>query len=227
MYDQMKEKGLSVSTEAIAAVVSSTEFRATFGQLLDPRVIIDPYIDAHFQNMNDRAGAWIADIISRFGILSLSETALSQPMWGLYSGSGKGFVVGFDAKSDFFCRFKDTGEKCSLLRKVRYADDKVDDFWNDPYCLFLVKGTAWSFEREWRVLRELTECDRTSRPDGEQLFTVDVPKATIKEILFGYNYNGDFIQDDIAKIVNISNNIKVSRIGQRSDRAEFVVTNVD
>lgn len=47
-------------------------------------------------------------------------------------------MIGFDAAHPFFVS-KEIKDK-SLLRKVLYSDSRIENFWNNPYYLFMVKN---------------------------------------------------------------------------------------
>src|SRR5206468_3082082 len=98
---------------------------------------------------------------------------LDAYMWREYAADGHGFVVEFDAKHRFFSHKTDEGKRRKLLRKVMYRDDKINDFWRNPYYLFLVKETKWAFEKEWRMLRSLDQCRIQTLPSGKYLYLVD------------------------------------------------------
>jgi hypothetical protein len=136
-------------------------------------------------------------LVAKFGILSLTEDPLNQLMWTHYAASGGGFVVGFDAQHDFF-QSKDAKAKTSLLRKVLYTDERIDNFWRNPYYLFLVKHSGWGYEREWRMLKNLVDCDERSPGAGSSVFLCNLQPGLIKRVYFGYGYNRSFIPHDIS-----------------------------
>jgi hypothetical protein len=72
---------------------------------------------------------------------------------------------------------------------VIYTDDKIPNFWSNPYFLFLVKETDWAFEREWRLIKHLDECRRVGVADGVDIFIQDLEPGVIRALIFGYNYD--------------------------------------
>jgi hypothetical protein len=146
-------------------------------------------LDMIFSKFESEFDSTVATVVNKMGILSLAEDPLNQPMWAHYAESGSGFVAGFDAQHDFFFS-KNTDTRRHLLKRVRYTDDRIDNFWKNPYYLFLVKSTAWAYEREWRMLKTLLDCDEQNiQNTSVPLCLCEVQPHMIKTIYFGYNYD--------------------------------------
>jgi hypothetical protein len=77
-----------------------------------------------------------------------------------------------------------------------YSDERVSNFWRNPYFFFLVKSSGWSYEREWRMMKELADCDEHRVVDDKNIFICHVPRAIVKEICFGYAYDPSRIEID-------------------------------
>jgi hypothetical protein len=102
-----------------------------------------------------------------------------------YASSGAGFVIEFNAEHEFF----KAPNGRSLLRKVKYTNERAKDFFANPLALFQVKGDKWSFEQEWRMLKELSQCDE-KRLNGQELIYVSRLKlGMMRSVIFGYNYD--------------------------------------
>jgi hypothetical protein len=180
---------------------------------LDQRAIIDAFVNspqgkalmrAHLQAswavferaldavLSDDSGHFrrtIDGFIGDIGIFSTSEIPSNQQLWGLYASSGVGFVVAFDPHHEFFRRTSDGIKEANLFRKVRYDSGSIAEFMNNPFYLFLVKNSEWSFEREWRMTKRLSKsdiCIRNETGDAVHLFRVE--RGMIKRIIFGYAY---------------------------------------
>jgi len=119
-------------------------------------------------------------VTTELGIFSVSESATNEQLWGLYAQSGKGFVVQFNARHEFF---KNSNGN-NTLRKVIYTDEIIPNFLSNPYYFFLVKNAQWSFEQEWRTTRRITECDTEPLPG---LCLWNVPRGAIGAVITGYN----------------------------------------
>jgi Protein of unknown function (DUF2971) len=155
---------------------------------------LGPMMDYVIKTLEERLQQQLQGLIAQWGIFSISESPINQQMWSHYSENGAGFVVGFDAQHDFF--FSTATPRRNLLRKVVYSDERVTNFWRNPYFLFLVKNSGWSYEREWRMMKELVECSEHLIVDGKDIFLCNVPRGVIKEIYFGYAYDASKIESD-------------------------------
>jgi hypothetical protein len=120
--------------EEIIRKFNSDEARAFIEKMLlefDAR--IERILD-FFASDKDAFDSIIEEIVSGYGILSLTETPCNQAMWGLYASAGHGFVVAFDASHDFlnttinlFCV-----ELSTMMGKYR-------SFWKTHISYFLLK----------------------------------------------------------------------------------------
>jgi len=84
---------------------------------------------------------------SRLGVLCLTERPDNHLMWVHYARHHTGFVIGFDAEAAFF-RADDR-----VLGKVQYqpGPNVLSDA-DAKACFY--KSNAWSYEQEWRCIRE-------------------------------------------------------------------------
>jgi hypothetical protein len=86
------------------------------------------------------------DVLKDVLVLCLSADWNIIPMWAYYAGDNKGFVVGFDAESEFF----------TDLKKVKY--EKARPKCNGPQdfgAAIYTKYKGWQHENEWRAMRVL------------------------------------------------------------------------
>lgn len=125
---------------------------------------------------------------AKSGILSLTEDHLSSQMWAHYAGQGKGFVVGLDAQHPFFFR-TDGSNRRLLLRKIIYTDQQIENFWRNPYYFFLVKDSGWAYEKEWRVIKTLSDSDEIVRLSNSTIHLWNIAPEMIRSIHFGYNFD--------------------------------------
>jgi hypothetical protein len=184
-------------THAQQQLRSAAGKRSLAKQLIDMQGSLDSAVDHVFSMLETQFDLLADSVIARFGVLSLTEDALSEQMWAHYATGGHGFVIGFDAHHQFFLS-KD-GTK-NLLRKVHYTDERTENFWNNPYFLFLVKGSRWSSEREWRMLKNLSERDVQDVSITPPVCLWNVPPEAIKMVSFGYNYDSSYLSHDMSKL---------------------------
>ena len=189
LKESFAKKGIFLAPQQMteAAHILKTERGRQFfdGIMKNAMNQVEPFVEAAFAAMNVGAEQGIAEMTANLGIFSLSEVADSDPMWGLYASSGSGFVVEFNSDHDFF----KAANGNNLLRKVKYTDERIPDFWRNPLYLFLIKKQKWSFEREWRMIKRLSECDSVAVHHGDEVHVCRVLPGMIKSVIFGYNYD--------------------------------------
>ncbi|WP_213773118.1 DUF2971 domain-containing protein [Bradyrhizobium sp. dw_78] len=170
-------------------------------QLEQAQQIIGPLLTVIFARLEADFDKLMEEISAKVGILSLTEDPLNEAMWLRYAESFGGFVVGLDSAHSFFFH-SDKKEERSLLRKVIYTDEYIENFWRNPYYSFLVKNSCWEYQNEWRMLKRLSDCNE--RVDGTPpvcLWNLD-PKM-IKSIHFGYRYDFHKRTEDIANLQKV------------------------
>jgi hypothetical protein len=106
-----------------------------------------------------------------FGIISLTTEKNNFLMWSHYSNSHRGFSIGYDTKKLFTQTPGELGpvQYRSEFPKYGLFDDHVKYFLNYAY----VKSDIWTYENEYRLLRE-----------GARK-TENLKEDTIAEIIFG------------------------------------------
>lgn len=154
---------------------------------------------------------FIDDFAKTTGILSLTANPASRYMWNKYAGGGRGFVLEYNARHDFFMHRGNDGLMRKLIRPVFYRNDRISDFWKNPHYLFLVKHERWIDEQEWRVIKALNECRRVERADGIVLYLVDAQPNLIASIILGYNNSSKFIEDAVSRLSRFDGAIKFRR----------------
>lgn len=206
-----KQRGfaLTISERNLAKVSLNSELGRTQINLIRENMIaaLGPMIEYIFQQMNYRFDEVIVDLTNRTRIFSVSETALSQQMWGLYASSGSGFVVAFNPDHEFFRTAGDKKMDHNLFQKVHYLDHINPTFWENPYFMFLVKDSGWAFEKEWRMLKVL-EKEQTGDLSSE-IFSVR--KGMISSIIFGHRWGRREIDIAMSKLMNVDPNIQMKR----------------
>lgn len=95
------------------------------------------------------------------GVFCLSEVPDSILMWSHYGASHAGFVLEFDSKHTHFNEVKSRDDDLRRLRRVLYRDTRPSSHLDAMTTteLFLVKSAHWAYEREWRIVRALSDAD--------------------------------------------------------------------
>lgn len=119
--------------------------------------------------------------VSRVGILCFSGNPSSPAMWGHYSSNGSGVCIGFKSKAKVIQESEYWG-----LRgpgKVKYHQKKLTtDSINPAFRIVagaLRKGFEWSYEDEYRCLRQL--------PVGKDFELFKFRATDVREIILGPN----------------------------------------
>ncbi|WP_081838259.1 DUF2971 domain-containing protein, partial [Sphaerotilus natans] len=121
------------------------------------------------------------------GTLCLSEVPDSILMWSHYGSSHTGFVIGFNAHHPHFHERRSPDDELRHLRRVLYRDARPsarlsEMDWTD---LVLTKSSHWSYEREWRIMRDLADAKSVipCKPFPVHLFKF--PRDAITSIILG------------------------------------------
>lgn len=144
-------------------------------QLLGPAAIqsLSPMIDGYL-NLN-------------VGILCLSEVRDSILMWGHYTDNHQGFVVGFDADHPFFSKRRSDADEFGILRRVDYTSQRPQVTLSDTSspAWFQTKSEHWSYEKEWRVVRVLSEAEQRIDRSPFPICLFEFAPDSIREIIVG------------------------------------------
>lgn len=123
-----------------------------------------------FQQMNQRGG-----------VLCLTTVLDSLLMWAHYAASHRGFLLEFDSQSSVFRQLgKPMKVHYSSKRPLCDATKTVDLSW------FLTKSIEWSYEMEYRIVREFKHCQSVQK-NGNTIHVCPLPKQAIKAIYLGVN----------------------------------------
>jgi Protein of unknown function (DUF2971) len=169
-------------------------------QLADAQQILPPMVDIIFSNLETKFDQVVNDVVSSMGVLCLSEDALNQQMWTHYADQGKGFVVGFNARHPFFIHCDGSIQR-NLLKKVIYTDEHTENFWRNPYYLFLVKASGWAYEREWRMFKPLKDSDEMVAAETQQVRLWNLAPDIISTVHFGYQYDENQMTADMTRLL--------------------------
>jgi hypothetical protein len=131
------------------------------------------------------------DTISKtFGVICLSSVSDDILMWGHYTNSHTGMVIGFAREHDFW--------RHSELQQVEYTKDRAifdssierDDPKHQLQTKAIIrcKSSHWAYEQEWRQLHPLSTCIEESDGDNLNYYT-SIPAALISRIILGCRFS--------------------------------------
>jgi len=120
------------------------------------------------------------------GYLSLSKTNRNILMWSHYAQNHQGFIIGFDAKHEYFN---------SGVSEIIYSDKRpsLNPFQKEQAeSVFLTKSTDWAYEQEVRKSMAFTgkePLDSLPKSTDEVYESVKLfkyPKSAISSVIFGW-----------------------------------------
>lgn len=121
------------------------------------------------------------------GVFSMCEVPDSLLMWAHYGVSHTGFVLELDPNHPYFNARRTDQDEFGHLRQVHYRDVRPSAslIELDGTEMFLVKSKEWSYEREWRILRPLTDANQIVNANGESIHLFQLPPESIKSVILG------------------------------------------
>lgn len=145
------------------------------------------------------------DLANReFGVLSLTETPRQNTMWAHYANNHHGLVVELDGTHPYFANartifpveYSDRRVSVSLVNgllriggiQFSYQSVLRGEISDIPLQLLLRKKSEWAYEREWRMILRLSDCDdRWDNPDPTccAICLFRIPEQAIKALIFG------------------------------------------
>lgn len=169
-------------------------------QLVVAQQALSPIVDAIFTQLEANFDTMVNDVISPMGVFCVTEDALNQQMWAHYADQGRGFAIGFDAQHPFFSHSDGTIHR-HLLKKVIYTNEYTQNFWRNPYYLFLVKSSGWAYEKEWRMFKKFKDSDEAILAVTPEVHLWNIAPDMISSVHFGYKYNETELVADMASIM--------------------------
>ncbi len=204
LAEEMLEKGHVLTSEQKqqAQDILESEAGQIFlkNQLIVAQQVLTPVVDIVFSQLETKFDQVVSDVVSSSGVLCLTEDALNQQMGAHYADQGKGFVVGFDPHHSFFI-YRDGVVERNLLKKVIYTDEHTQNFWRNPYYLFLVKAPGWAYEKEWRIFKKFKDSDVAGVAVTPHVHLWNLPLDMIRTVHFGYQYDEAEMAADMASLV--------------------------
>ena len=140
----------------------------------------------------------IEDILNAsIGVLCLTEVNNSLLMWGHYTDSHRGFVIGFDSESPFFWQRKTEKDEFGFLRRVEYTVERPQVVLSDTSSgeWFQTKAKSWEYETEWRMIRVLAEADYRDNRTPFPVCLFDFPPEAVRQIIFGIRSDASLISE--------------------------------
>jgi hypothetical protein len=124
---------------------------------------------------------------AEIGIFCLSEVPDNLVMWAHYADCYRGYVVGFDDMHEFFQTKTTHRDQVLALNRVIYSDERpaltAATLWSQN--IFYRKSMAWSYEREWRIIRPLDAADEIIDAKGDAVALYRIPPEAVRLVVLG------------------------------------------
>jgi hypothetical protein len=192
--------------------------------------------EAHLLRLYERSDwfeSLLHEILDGVGVLCLSEIATNDLMWAHYADGHRGICIEFDPAVGLF----------SLAKRVEYSvQPPVIDIVRDRGGQLirkgtLIKGDAWNYEREWRVIARPRDDQRIERHIAEHDLTQEqqafmrqqrgpgyyqFPRRALKSAILGSRVSDDiasWVQQEVAQL-GIALRRRAVRVGGRIQIAD-------
>ena len=198
------------------------------------------YWEVHDHNGNlGRMNEALQMFKKHVGVLSLTDTPLSTLMWSHYSDNHRGVCIGFDATHSFFnsrsYQFKEPlwdfpniplvfkNDDLFALGRVRYKRRRPG-LWLHSHSdylrrAFFTKHVAWSYEREYRLLRPLAAAP--SSENGVAVFPF--PPELLRVVIFGLNASKENIAEAMTWLEELPH-VEIQQVRQKAESYELKLT---
>jgi hypothetical protein len=138
--------------------------------------------------------------LDKYGIFCLTETRESLVMLTHYAKDHKGLVVGFNREHSFFLQNSPYAVEYSnriIPITINNGLVRVNGRVNSVALhLLFRKHTDWSYEKEWRLIKNLEDCNRLE--NNKDVYFLKIPNTSINNITLGANMP----QNEIESICN-------------------------
>lgn len=135
------------------------------------------------------------------GILSLSKTCLSAPMWAHYGTCGRGFCLGLDSNQSPISCGREVVSMSVEYREVPPVVNPRGMAREAVLVAFLgTKSRDWKYEQEVRVIRAIKDCHYIgdSGEARDKIYVSSFPPQALKQVIFGARASS-LTKDDVRR----------------------------
>ena len=168
-------------------------------------------VESYRQNNPIGYGAELAcdQLSKRYGVTSFSTSRDDATMWSHYADNCRGIVIGYNI--DLWVRHL---IGVSIFRHVRYTDDLPPIIGpgvvnqENVYGFMSSKGATWAYEKEWRLITELSKTKRSATG----IAVLSVPQESVSSILITDRTPGEAVDIVVRRLNDPYNGYHVLRI---------------
>lgn len=136
--------------------------------------------------MPDLHARFNSEMEKRIGILCLTEAPDDLLMWAHYACSHEGFAIEFDPEALFFHQRRTKKDELRHLRPVHYSNIRPSlTFDKADMKALLTKSEHWAYEREWRMMVDLSDASTVLNFGGKSFHLFAFPTSSIKSVILG------------------------------------------
>lgn len=184
------------------------EYASTLTELFPPSPVSADDVERYRQKYPHGYGAALTcdQLSRRYGVTSFSTRSNDVTMWSHYADNCRGVVIGYNV--DLWVRHL---FGTSIIRQVKYADDlplvlgpRVVNHEN-AYAFMSSKGVIWEYEREWRLITELSKTQQSETG----IAVIGIPQESVSSILITDRTSQDTVDIIVERLNNPSNNYRI------------------
>ena len=187
------------------------EYAAALTELFPRSPILIDDVEKYRQKNPFGYGAELTcdQLSKRYGVTSFSTRRNDVRMWSHYADDCRGVAIGYNVD-----RWVMHLQGTSIIRQVRYVDElpmimgpRVVNQEN-AYAFMTSKGAAWEYEKEWRLITELSNTQRA----GNDVSFITVPQDSVSSILITDRTPQETVDLIVQRLDNPSNGYRISWI---------------
>jgi hypothetical protein len=160
---------------------------------------LDPASAFRREELPDAISGAIQDTLSEMlGIFSLSANRLHETMWGHYAENQQGAVIGFRTRHSHFKKYPP--HKVVYSKNTPTVDFCLEGNWEtfrNFVAAFTAKRPEWRYEREWRQVIPLEDCERQG-----SLYLLPIAADLVDHVIFGLRATQQFRADVIEELAH-------------------------
>ncbi len=205
--NQLELRNLDMQAKLMNRIFSTSKYTNQVRQItLNLREHLSQY--SSLESLREQLQNTLNEVLQKVGIFCVSTKFDNFPMWAHYVKDKNGFVVEYDNLQELF--MGDNTGVFNELKEVVYYEGKrpaVTLSPSDLTELICSKHIDWSYEREWRVVKLLSKCQKVNvkNRDGKEcerhIFKVpnNALERIVKRIIVGWNGNLKEIKQLVSK----------------------------
>ena len=149
-------------------------------------------------------------LLSRIGIISLSNSPLDPRLWTYYADEGRGIAVGYHGPT-LDEHVNGRGQLSPIeywdMQSGKYTYVIAEDEWSLYKQLYFIKGSVWLHENEWRIIVKLEDTTDTGKRDRtmHSINLFSIPNEAVKKLYYTERTDRNLVEKLETRITNPEN----------------------